>query len=125
MLDVTKPTAIFDVNPQEPVTVGTTLTFDASKSTDNVGIISYEWNFGDGTTAKGVKVTHKYTKSGTYNVTLTVKDSAGNLDATSLIIKVEKENPSLVIYVIFIICLGALLSFLLYRITRWKRNLRT
>ena len=124
VLDVTKPTAIFDVNPQGPVTVGTTLTFDASKSIDNVGIVSYGWDFGDGTTAKGVKVTHKYTKSGTYNVTLTVKDSAGNINTTSLTVKVEESPPS-VIYAIFIVCLGALLSLLLYRIVRWKRGLRT
>ncbi len=48
-----------DVPPTVSVYIYTNLiasediTLDASESTDNVGIISYEWNFNDDTTASG------------------------------------------------------------------------
>lgn len=54
--------------------------FDASKSSDDNEILSYEFDFGDGTTAKGKKVIHKYTNIGEYIVKLTVIDNEGNKD---------------------------------------------
>jgi hypothetical protein len=55
-------------------------TFDASTSTDDVGIVSYTWTWGDGRseTRSGPIAKNTYSAAGTYNVTLTVKD-AGNL----------------------------------------------
>ncbi len=52
--------------------------FDGTMSNDNVRINRYEWDFGDGTTTTGVRPSHTYEESGTYNVTLTVRDAAGN-----------------------------------------------
>lgn len=54
-----------------------TCAFDASASTDPDGsIVSYAWDFGDGTTGSGVKVTHGYpSKDAKYTVTLTVTDN--------------------------------------------------
>jgi PKD repeat protein len=58
--------------------IGETATFDASSSTPGSGtIISYEWDFGDGTQGSGQVVTHAYTAPGIYTVTLTVTDSSG------------------------------------------------
>lgn len=52
--------------------------FDGSASADTDGtIVSYAWNFGDGTTAAGVTATHTYAAEGTYSVTLTVTDDGG------------------------------------------------
>jgi len=74
------PTACFTWAPSLPK-VGESVTFDASASTPNGGIIlNYEWNFGDGETATGKTVTHTYTNSGTYTVTLNVTDSEGLWD---------------------------------------------
>jgi subtilisin family serine protease len=52
-------------------------TFDGSASTDDAGIASYAWSFGDGATASGSKASHGYSAAGTYTVTLTVTDTGG------------------------------------------------
>jgi RHS repeat-associated protein len=49
-------------------------------STDPIGISSYTFNFGDGTTVgpqAGATAAHTYASAGTYTVTLTVKDQSG------------------------------------------------
>jgi chitodextrinase len=77
VLDVTKPMAKATYTVISHLIVWTA-TFDASASNDNVGIVSYEWDFGDGTTATGQTASHTYSKAGVYNVTLTVRDAADN-----------------------------------------------
>ncbi|MFC1803221.1 ABC transporter substrate-binding protein, partial [Thermoproteota archaeon] len=58
--------------------IGTKLTFSATDSYDSDGnIVTYEWNFGDGTTATGEVVTHEYEVDGDYIVTLMVEDDEG------------------------------------------------
>jgi PKD repeat protein len=55
-----------------------TVDVDASLSTDDFGIGSYRWDFGDGTTATGRTARKVYSAPNTfYNVTLTVYDLAG------------------------------------------------
>ena len=67
-------TAIAD--PQS-VLVSETVIFDASRSSDNIGIASYSWDFGDGTTGSGVTTAHTYNSPGSIMATLTVTDNAG------------------------------------------------
>lgn len=60
---------------------GTTVSFDASASTDPEGpISSYEWNFGDGVVAAGKTTGHTYGAGGDYTVTLKVTDADGAVD---------------------------------------------
>jgi len=87
VLDITKPVA--NAGSDQTVTADTSVSFDASNSTDNMAIVSYEWDFGDGTTGTGKTTTHTYTEPGTYNVTLTVKDAADNSKTDSITITVE------------------------------------
>ena len=54
--------------------VGTAVNFDGSGSRSSTGKLSYNWNFGDGESAEGPKVTHMYQKNGDYRVTLTVNN---------------------------------------------------
>ncbi|MBS7654734.1 PKD domain-containing protein [Candidatus Bathyarchaeota archaeon] len=72
-------------------------TFDASQSTDNIGIASYEWDFGDGIAGTGKTITHRYSKLGTYTVTLTVKDIAGNTARHIVTVTVVSRGPDLII----------------------------
>jgi hypothetical protein len=53
------------------------------------------WNFGDGTTAEGAEVTHAYSLPGTYQVTVTVEDTAGNASSASGTVVVRREPPAL------------------------------
>jgi PKD repeat protein len=59
-------------------TVAEPLTFDGTGSTDLDGtIVSFDWDFGDGATASGSRVTHSYAKAGSYLVHLKVTDNQG------------------------------------------------
>ena len=52
-------------------------TFDSSGSTDDVGITSRSWTFGDnGSAGNVVSPSHTYASAATYNVTLTVSDGS-------------------------------------------------
>jgi 1A family penicillin-binding protein len=70
-VDTSAPTAAITVNK-------TAVNVDVSGagSTDNVGIVSYSWDFGDGATASGVTASHVYAP-GTYTIKLSVLDAAG------------------------------------------------
>jgi PKD repeat protein len=55
-----------------------TVQFDASASTDPEGEpLTYHWDFGDGSTASGVTISHTYAVEGNYEVMLTVTDPRG------------------------------------------------
>jgi PKD repeat protein len=78
-VDVTPPVAVIKTSPEDPSgDPPLTVAFDASTSTDDRGIASYDWNFGDGTTGTEVAITHTYENAGTFIVTLTVTDLFGN-----------------------------------------------
>ena len=64
------------------------MSFDGTDSTDDEGIVTYLWNFGDDSTGSGVTATHIYPNEGTYSVTLTVTDNEG-VQNTSAPITIE------------------------------------
>ena len=77
---------------------GDEVSFDARASQDPDKydiIVSYVWNFGDGTNGTGQTPTHIYKKKGTYNVTLTVYDQEGesNIISAEVVVKEKKEEP--------------------------------
>jgi len=57
---------------------GEPIYFNASDSYDLDGyIVDYFWDFGDGTNATGIAVSHAYVENGSYTVKLTVTDDDG------------------------------------------------
>jgi PKD repeat protein len=72
------PHAAFTISPTAPLT-GQTVNFNGGISTAGGGhsIVGWSWDFGDGVTTSGTTVTHIYNTAGTYSVTLTVTDDAG------------------------------------------------
>ena len=79
------PVASFTFTPASP-SAGQAVNFDASASTDPDGtIVSYAWNFGDGTTGTGATPTHVYNPTSTqsFTVMLSVTDSQGSTGSTS------------------------------------------
>lgn len=99
-IDFEPPTAVITVTPGTSGTAPFTVVFDGSSSTDNRGIESYTWDFGDGTSATGVMpAAHTYA-CGTYVVKLTVKDFFANQGYATVIINVgETGGPNVDIQV--------------------------
>ena len=66
---------------QSTVVVGSEYMFDATGSTDDTEIVSYSFDFGDGTAVvknERGKTLHIFDKTGKYKVTVSVTDSDGN-----------------------------------------------
>ena len=81
-----QPTAAITVD-RKSGTVPLTIHFNGSTSTassDTDNIVRYAWNFGDGSTASGRTVTHTFTVIGEYSVSLTVTDSSGASNTTTM-----------------------------------------
>ncbi len=76
-------------------TEGSAVQFSSNGSLDPDGsIVAYAWNFGDGNTSATANPAHAYAAAGTYNVSLTVTDDAGDSasDATTASIEAIVVN---------------------------------
>ena len=66
------------VDAPAKVAAGVLARFDATDAIDSDGVITrYFWDFGDGQTAEGVSVVHRYERPSVYALTLEVTDDAG------------------------------------------------
>jgi chitodextrinase len=87
-----QPTAQFVFSPTNP-RVGLAVNFNASASRPPAGgsIVSYTWDFGDGTprvTTGSPVQNHTFTLAATYTVTLVVTDNAGKTATISLTVQI-------------------------------------
>lgn len=82
------PSASFSIDNQEPPRVGTAVSFTANASDPDGSVQSYEWNFGDGSTASDSSVSHTYDEPDSVSVRLTVTDDEGASDTTTRAIDV-------------------------------------
>jgi len=68
--------------------------FDGIDSTDeDGGSLSYEWDFGDGSSGEGEMVSHVFRRAGEYVVNLKVRDDSGmscGVDTDSVIVRVSE-----------------------------------
>jgi parallel beta-helix repeat protein len=68
--------------------------FNASSSYDRDGeVVSFEWDFGDGTTDSGMVVSHSYNSSGQFDVLLTVTDDEGYTGSFTMTIDAVQNYP--------------------------------
>jgi len=90
---------VADAGDDQTAFVGATVSFDGSGSYDtnpSGTIVSYDWDFGDGTTTvTGMITTHVYAAAGTYTVTLTVTSDSGAVapDTASVIVTAPNQAP--------------------------------
>ena len=81
---ISGPVAAFSRTNLDDCTKLTATFTDASKSFGENKILSWNWDFGDGTSKENVDATpiaHTYTQPGIYAVKLSIKDAAGCTDA--------------------------------------------
>ncbi|MEW5759498.1 MAG: PKD domain-containing protein, partial [Candidatus Thermoplasmatota archaeon] len=83
------------------VKMGENVTFDATDSKDDVGIMNYTWDFGDGSYGEGAIVTHNFTippesiDKGykNYTVTLNITDTLEEWNTGNVTIVVDNKPP--------------------------------
>jgi serine protease len=91
--DSAAPDADLSTSVDDPH-VGETVILDAGASSDEAGRIrTYEWAFGDGTTATGPKQHYEYDDAGAKTVTLTVTDDDGGTSETTTELQVQAGRP--------------------------------
>ncbi len=91
-VDPVPPQAIIDA-PRQAET-GQEVTFDGSESQSGVGIVAYQWDFGDGDQATGAIVTHAYPDAGDFQVVLTVVDANNETSYSTWVISILAQEPS-------------------------------
>ncbi|MEM0342771.1 MAG: PKD domain-containing protein [Thermoplasmata archaeon] len=72
---------------------GQSIEFGQYSSDPDDWVESYFWDFGDDTTGSGYYTYHAYAHEGTYNVTLTVKDTGGKTGSYSVTVVVMENWP--------------------------------
>ncbi|WP_396141445.1 PKD domain-containing protein, partial [Flavobacterium sp.] len=86
------PKAQFDVND---ICLGEIITPNNTSNVLNIynsSIVSYNWNFGDGTTSNLINPSHLYNQFGTFTITLTVLTNWGCSDTYTQIINVSNST---------------------------------
>ena len=87
---------VADAGANQTVTEGAKVTFDGSLSSGDAGIANYTWEFmyeGTGVALYGPAPSFYFNVTGTYNVTLTVRDGFNQTDNDSVTITVEVGIP--------------------------------
>ncbi|CAN7476839.1 PKD domain-containing protein [Pseudoduganella sp. LjRoot289] len=89
------PVAVISASPTSgpaPLNVS----FSGAASSDAAGIVSYEWNFGDGTPlAAGMTASHVYNVGGSYTASLKVTNSAGFSGSSTVAISATTVQPKI------------------------------
>jgi PKD repeat protein/subtilisin family serine protease len=84
-----QPTAAFTYS-----NAGLTVTFTDASSSPNGSVTAWSWDFGDSSSATSQSPVHTYNAAGSYIVTLTITDNAGESDIYSETVTVSENNTS-------------------------------
>jgi len=89
IIDNDPPSA--DAGPNQTVNVSSVMYFNGSGSSDNIGVANFTWTFESGmanVTLYGISPAYNFTVAGMVNVTLKVRDSAGNTGTDTVVVAV-------------------------------------
>lgn len=84
----------------------------AMSAVNSVNAVSWQWDFGDGTSAAGLRVSKTYTFPGEYAVTLTTTDPAGTPAMATTLVTVRSDGtiPTLAPFACFWVVIDGLLT---------------
>jgi len=88
------PKAVAEASPTD-TTAGTEVTFDASGSSDpddDVGSLTYDWEFGDGDSGSGEEARHAYGSAGEYTAELSVSDGE-SAETDEVTVSITEPKP--------------------------------
>lgn len=104
------PTAV--AGPEAKACIGEAASFDGTASTGS-SALKYSWDFGDGSTGEGAKVSHVYEKAGKYPVRLVVDDGKGTSCSVASASTVAwiGDRPSVSLQGPAAICVGRVAAF--------------
>jgi PKD repeat protein len=88
------PIASFSYTPANPTT-DDSVSFSDSSSDSDGSLITWAWDFGDGSSSSVQNPSHNFAAAGTYVVTLTVTDDGGASDTDSANVTVTAAPPGL------------------------------
>src|SRR5438094_317109 len=88
LVSVAKRSLVANAGPDQTASVGSAVSFSGSGSDLGGTVVSYSWDFGDGTSATGATVSHIYTAPGSYTATLTVMDDRGARGTDSALVTI-------------------------------------
>jgi PKD repeat protein len=84
--------AVFTFSPTQPA-VNQDVVF---ATTTIVSGVRFTWEFGDGATASGAPTTHRYSRAGTYTITLRVTNDIGQAATSARTLTVSSTSPQVV-----------------------------
>ena len=97
------PIAVINANPL-PGDAPLEVNFTARNSTDDMGVVGYLWDFGEGSaTSTEISPSYLYSTDGSYTVTLTVSDAEGLNNSTTITILVLEEISTKDLYGVLLI----------------------
>ncbi|HWB05582.1 MAG TPA: PKD domain-containing protein [Verrucomicrobiales bacterium] len=89
------PVAVVSQSTPTSGTGSVTVAFSSAGSSDPDGtIVSYDWDFGDGTSSTAANPSHTYSTPGTYNASLVVFDNGGLSSSAHLTITVNAASQT-------------------------------
>jgi PKD repeat protein len=91
----TTPPRVIAVDGPTDVQTGESLTYSATVNEDEATRpLTYQWDFGDGSTGSGLTASHTFRQPGTYTVTFTASNTAGEASESITVNAVRPPQPA-------------------------------
>jgi hypothetical protein len=97
--------------PDDVIKFDGSMSYDPDKDSLNDELVLYSWTFGDGESSEGKVTQHSYKGTDKYEVTLTVRDSFGELNTVRVVVSVSGEESMTLLY--FLVLVGIIVILIL------------